>query len=141
MRGDAHGFAEYVSACSESRGGGRASRRLERMCGELRRQDPGASWMHRRGADRAGKGRYLSAQYQQPSQEHQRLPGRRDGAGPQNRCALRLRRRRRTSRLLRIPAAWVMRNGKQSIVGTMEFTAVFRQVPEGYLAFVEELPG
>ncbi|MHB1222970.1 MAG: type II toxin-antitoxin system HicB family antitoxin [Gemmatimonadaceae bacterium] len=23
----------------------------------------------------------------------------------------------------------------------MEFTAVFRQVPEGYIAFVEELPG
>jgi predicted RNase H-like HicB family nuclease len=24
---------------------------------------------------------------------------------------------------------------------TAEFTAVFRQVPEGYIAFVEELPG
>jgi predicted RNase H-like HicB family nuclease len=24
---------------------------------------------------------------------------------------------------------------------TLEFTAVFRKVPEGYIAFVEELPG
>ena len=28
-----------------------------------------------------------------------------------------------------------------SILGAMEFTAVFQKVPEGYIAFVEELPG
>ena len=26
-------------------------------------------------------------------------------------------------------------------LGSMDFTAVFRKVPEGYIAFVEELPG
>ena len=29
----------------------------------------------------------------------------------------------------------------ESILGAMEFTAVFQKVPEGYIAFVEELPG
>jgi predicted RNase H-like HicB family nuclease len=29
----------------------------------------------------------------------------------------------------------------ESILGAMEFTAVFQKVPEGYIGFVEELPG
>jgi len=29
----------------------------------------------------------------------------------------------------------------ESILRAMEFTAVFQKVPEGYIAFVEELPG
>ena len=31
--------------------------------------------------------------------------------------------------------------GKREIITSMELTAVFKKVPEGYIAWVEELPG
>jgi hypothetical protein len=46
------------------------------------------------------------------------------------------RARRQVHRLLGLIIAEAYHNGME-----LQFTAVFRQVPEGYIGFVEELPG
>jgi predicted RNase H-like HicB family nuclease len=38
-------------------------------------------------------------------------------------------------------SVWYTRSHKEIEIMKEQFTAVFQQVPEGYIAFVEELPG
>jgi hypothetical protein len=43
-------------------------------------------------------------------------------------------------RLVHRPSDLVVRRAYHSVID-LQFTAVFRQAPEGYIGFVEELPG